>query len=275
MTNSPVDLEAHRALASQRLEVLRRKQLQQLRADLNEIKAQQATFEKHLLEAIADNEIHIVGGHSSTQNSPAGSLPTRMNGRPTDRDAAKVSLTSNGVTFQAESPGNTWTPSRRQGKAKADGVPRQHFSKAPCESKEETAAIVYCEANFGEVDGKTANGLVRHSEKYRVIAIIDSRHCGKDAGIVLDGIPNGIPICRDLADAIACVEGMPSYFIYGMAPSSGLLSQCEREVVLDAMGLGMDIVSGLHEFLSDDNQLFNASCHIPEGSLAVSRTALA
>lgn len=25
-------------------------------------------------------------------------------------------------------------------------------------------AIVYCEANLGEIDGKTANGLVRHSE---------------------------------------------------------------------------------------------------------------
>ncbi len=27
-------------------------------------------------------------------------------------------------------------------------------------------AIVYCENQFGEMDGKTTNGLVRHSEKY-------------------------------------------------------------------------------------------------------------
>ena len=27
-------------------------------------------------------------------------------------------------------------------------------------------AVVYCEANFGDIDGKTANGLVRHSERY-------------------------------------------------------------------------------------------------------------
>jgi hypothetical protein len=26
-------------------------------------------------------------------------------------------------------------------------------------------AIIYCEANFGEIDGKTANGLIRRSEK--------------------------------------------------------------------------------------------------------------
>ena len=26
-------------------------------------------------------------------------------------------------------------------------------------------AIIYCEANFGEIDGKTANGLIRRAEK--------------------------------------------------------------------------------------------------------------
>ncbi|MEZ8609793.1 DUF1611 domain-containing protein, partial [Vibrio sp. 10N.239.311.G01] len=29
------------------------------------------------------------------------------------------------------------------------------------------SAIIYCEGNFGEIDGKTANGLVRHSLSYR------------------------------------------------------------------------------------------------------------
>ena len=31
-------------------------------------------------------------------------------------------------------------------------------------------AIVYCEANFGAIDGKTANGLVRHSQKYKILS---------------------------------------------------------------------------------------------------------
>ena len=35
-------------------------------------------------------------------------------------------------------------------------------------------AIVYCEANFGAIDGKTANGLVRHSERYEILSVIDS-----------------------------------------------------------------------------------------------------
>jgi len=113
-------------------------------------------------------------------------------------------------------------------------------------------AVVYCEANFGAIDGKTANGLVRHSEKYRIVAVIDSEKTGLDAGAVLGGQPRGIPMCSDLAHAVDSSGQPPEVFIFGIAPASGLLSIHERGVVLEAMSLGMDIVSGLHEFLGDD-----------------------
>ncbi len=115
-----------------------------------------------------------------------------------------------------------------------------------------STAVVYCEANFGAMDGKTANGLVRHSEKYAILAVIDSEKAGLDAGAVLDDRPNGIPVCADLADAIARAGRVPGFFILGMAPLSGMLSPLERGVVLDAMARGMHIVNGLHEFLNDD-----------------------
>ena len=35
-------------------------------------------------------------------------------------------------------------------------------------------AVVYCEGNFAQIDGKTANGLVRHSQAYRILSVIDS-----------------------------------------------------------------------------------------------------
>src|SRR5210317_1246382 len=82
-------------------------------------------------------------------------------------------------------------------------------------------AIVYCEANFGGIDGKTANGLVRHSEKYEILSIIDSEKAGQDAGTVLDDEPNGIPIFRDLTDALAHAGKVPDYFIFGIAPATG------------------------------------------------------
>ncbi|MBE0417948.1 MAG: DUF1611 domain-containing protein [Coriobacteriia bacterium] len=120
-------------------------------------------------------------------------------------------------------------------------------------------AVVYCEANFGADDGKTANGLVRHSEKYEILSVIDSEKAGLDAGEVLDNEPNGIPVCADLADAIAKAGHVPDFFILGMAPSSGLLSPLERGVVLDAIRRGMNIVNGLHEFLNDDPEFAAAS----------------
>jgi uncharacterized NAD-dependent epimerase/dehydratase family protein len=113
-------------------------------------------------------------------------------------------------------------------------------------------AVVYCEGNFAAADGKTANGLVRHSEKYEILSVIDSRKAGLDAGEVLDGTPNGIPIVADLKAAIESAGHVPDYFIYGMAPSSGMLSPAERRLVLQAIGLGMNVINGLHEFLNDD-----------------------
>ena len=118
--------------------------------------------------------------------------------------------------------------------------------------KQGATAIVYCEAKFGAIDGKTANGLVRHSEKYVILAVIDGRSAGLDAGEVLGEQPNGIPVCHDLGDALVQVGDVPDYFIYGMAPASGMLSNCERGILLEAMRLGMNIVNGLHEFLNDD-----------------------
>ena len=113
-------------------------------------------------------------------------------------------------------------------------------------------AVVYSEAYFGTPDGKTANGLVRHSGKYQILSVIDSTRAGLDSGAYLDDIPNGIPVCADLDDAIALAGRVPDFFILGVAPLSGLLSPLQRGVVLDAMRRGMHIVNGLHEFLNDD-----------------------
>ncbi|MES9940273.1 MAG: DUF1611 domain-containing protein [Candidatus Thiodiazotropha sp. 6PLUC2] len=122
-----------------------------------------------------------------------------------------------------------------------------------------STAIVYCEANFGAIDGKTANGLVRRSERYKILSVIDSEKTGLDAGMVLDDKPNAIPICRDLASALTQAGTVPDYFIFGMAPSSGMLSIHERSLILEAMSHGMNIVNGLHEFLNDD-PVFKAAC---------------
>jgi len=71
------------------------------------------------------------------------------------------------------------------------------------------------------MDGKTANGLVRYSQKYHIVGVIDGDKAGQDSGEVLDGKKNGIPIYRDLTQALARQIVPPKFFIYGMAPLDG------------------------------------------------------
>ena len=74
-------------------------------------------------------------------------------------------------------------------------------------------SLVYSENELGKIDGKVANGLVRHSEKYSILGIIDSTKEGFDAGEYLDGIKNGIPVFRNLDHAIKKLGFIPKHFI--------------------------------------------------------------
>lgn len=130
-------------------------------------------------------------------------------------------------------------------------------------------AVVYCEGNFARIDGKTANGLVRSSQRYRIGAVIDSTQAGADAGVALGDGPAGIPVVADLTAAYAAIAATrtdalaaparPEVLIVGLAPLSGLLSTRDRAAVLEAVASGLDIVSGLHEFLADDPEIAAAA----------------
>jgi len=122
----------------------------------------------------------------------------------------------------------------------------------------EGSAIVYCQGAFATTNGKTAHGLVRRSRRYRVLSVVDSTHAGKDAGDVLDGRPAGIPVVADLETAHrrALAEGLvPTHLVVGIAPDGGRLSGEAREDVRRAIELGLNVDSGLHDFLTEDEGL--------------------
>ncbi|MEJ6579449.1 MAG: DUF1611 domain-containing protein [Akkermansiaceae bacterium] len=113
-------------------------------------------------------------------------------------------------------------------------------------------AIIYCEANFGETDGKVATGFIRRSDDYEILAVIDSDQAGRDAGEVLNAEPNGIPILRSLNEALADLDHIPGFFIFGISRASGQHSPAERRLILDAIKHDMKIVNGLQEFANQD-----------------------
>jgi len=122
-------------------------------------------------------------------------------------------------------------------------------------------AVVYCQGAFGTTNGKTAHGLVRRTDRYRVLSVVDARYAGCDAGDVLDGKPCGIPICRSVRDAVTTTHaslsesGAPTHLVVGLAPDGGRLPQEARAEVREALGFGLSVDSGLHDFLSEDLEL--------------------
>ena len=115
--------------------------------------------------------------------------------------------------------------------------------------------IVYCEGYFGTSNGKTAHGLVRRTARYKVLSVIDSCLAGKDSGMFMDGKQNNIPICANIKSAVeASIEtGNPAtHLVIGLAPDGGRLSNSAREDIKNAIRLGLNVDSGLHDFISDD-----------------------
>lgn len=125
-------------------------------------------------------------------------------------------------------------------------------------------ALIYCENQFGLMDGKTAAGLIRHSETYNIVGVIDSSLAGKDAGEELGDKKNYIPIFENLREALEKLPDVPNCYIYGKAPLDARISAEERLLILEAMAKGMDIVNGLHEFFSDDREFIDMAvqCNI-------------
>ncbi len=119
-------------------------------------------------------------------------------------------------------------------------------------------AIVYCEGFFGTTNGKTAHGLVRRTRRYDVVGLVDSRHAGKDAGIVLDGWNYGIPTYASLDIAMresGKAGKLAKYFVNGITPDGGAVSPETRAAAKRALELGLNVDSGAHDFLSDDAEL--------------------
>src|SRR5947199_339991 len=123
-------------------------------------------------------------------------------------------------------------------------------------------AVILCDGYFGQSTGKTANGLVRYSKRYEIAGVIDHTKAGRDAGDVLDGKPNGIPIVANLKEAIERCQ--PETLIIGVATFGGYMPKEFRPVIREAIEHPLNVVAGLHELLNDDPEFVNlAEAHRP------------
>jgi uncharacterized NAD-dependent epimerase/dehydratase family protein len=91
--------------------------------------------------------------------------------------------------------------------------------------------------------GKTMRGIIRYGPD-PVVAILDSARAGADL--------DGIPIVGRVADA-APFE--PTVAVVGVATQGGRFPPAWRELLKESIDAGLDVESGLHEFISEDPEL--------------------
>ncbi len=118
-------------------------------------------------------------------------------------------------------------------------------------------ALVYCDGAYNTPNGKTAHGLVRFTERYNIVGVIDKNYAGQDAGIILDGKQFDIPIFNSFDEAIEKLDSQsaPKSLVIGLAPDGGRLPEEAKSTLKQALKMGLNIDSGLHDFLYKDDTL--------------------
>lgn len=114
--------------------------------------------------------------------------------------------------------------------------------------------LVYAPGRF-PADAKTAHGVIAYADD-AIAAVVDPDCAGRRVRDVVPHLDSDAPIVASVSDAL---QYAPTALLIGTAPRGGALPPAWRADVLAAMAAGLDIVSGLHDFLGDDAEFQSAS----------------
>ncbi len=120
-------------------------------------------------------------------------------------------------------------------------------------------AIVLANGRYMTPNGKTAHGLVRGSERFEVLAVVEPVLAGQDAGVALDGVHRNIPVVASIDDALERIGNTPEFCVVGIATHGGRFTEELRQLILEAVNKGMSIANGLHDAASDDPEIARAA----------------
>jgi uncharacterized NAD-dependent epimerase/dehydratase family protein len=120
---------------------------------------------------------------------------------------------------------------------------------------EKSNAIVITAGYLNSSSGKTAHGLIRGTDRFNIVGLIDFKFGGHDAGEVLDGRKRNIPVFATLADFVEKSKQPAKYCILGVATKGGVIPESIQGMLKEAMERGFSIVNGLHDYVSDHAEL--------------------
>jgi uncharacterized NAD-dependent epimerase/dehydratase family protein len=112
--------------------------------------------------------------------------------------------------------------------------------------------IILTEGHTEPVTAKTASCIVRYRGQ-DVVALLDSTQAGRTTGELL-GVGDATPIVGSLNDAPHA-----NTLMIGIAPPGGRIPPAWRRIILAAIERGMNVVSGLHDFLVNDAEFAAAA----------------
>lgn len=112
--------------------------------------------------------------------------------------------------------------------------------------------VILTDGRTNPVSAKTAFSVIRYKPE-EVVALLDTTQPGKTSQELL-GIGGDIPVVASIADAPSA-----NTLLIGIAPSGGKLPPAWRKILLEAIDQGMNIVSGLHDFISNDPEFASAA----------------
>ena len=115
-------------------------------------------------------------------------------------------------------------------------------------------AIIITAGYLDSSNGKTAHGLIRGTDRFTIMAVIDDKHAGKDAGEVLDGKKRNIPVYESI-EAFLKSGKQATYCIVGVATKGGVIPTSLRVMLKEALQQNFNLVNGLHEYISDISEL--------------------
>lgn len=104
-------------------------------------------------------------------------------------------------------------------------------------------------------NAKTAHGVIRYASD-AVVAVIDPDLAGQTVRDILPHLNSDAPIVNSLSEAL---KYAPTSLLIGTAPAGGHLPADWRSEILEAIRAKLEIVSGLHDFISDDAEFAAAA----------------
>lgn len=137
------------------------------------------------------------------------------------------------------------------------GAASTHSGAVPVSKKlamEKMRVVHLAEGKFSLRNSKMTTGVLRYGY-HDSVAVIDSTKVGQTAEQVI-GFGGPVPVVASLEDAL---KFKPQAMLIGITPPGGRLPEDMRQTVLKAIGHGLHVWAGLHDFLEDDAEIVAAA----------------